>query len=212
MGQECTISAYQRVRIGEQCVIADRAMFIDFDHGVVEVERPIRAAGHLQARRRGRLQRLDRLRRLHPARRQRRRQLDRRHQLGGDQGRPRQRRRRRHPRPDHPHARGARGAALGATGRARPGGLDDDAAAARSPSALKRIVWLTMRRSRNSVCMARRRKTAIGGGCAEVRAQPLPLPPPRGDVAGRTRRARLAAPDRDRDARARAPAWPGSTR
>jgi acetyltransferase-like isoleucine patch superfamily enzyme len=45
MGQECTISAYQRVRIGEQCVIADRAMFIDFDHGVAEVERPIRVQG-----------------------------------------------------------------------------------------------------------------------------------------------------------------------
>jgi acetyltransferase-like isoleucine patch superfamily enzyme len=45
MGQECTISAYKRVRIGEQCVIADRAMFIDFDHGVVEVERPIRLQG-----------------------------------------------------------------------------------------------------------------------------------------------------------------------
>jgi acetyltransferase-like isoleucine patch superfamily enzyme len=45
IGQECTISAYQRVRIGEQCVIADRAMFIDFDHGVAEVERPIRVQG-----------------------------------------------------------------------------------------------------------------------------------------------------------------------
>ena len=45
IGQECTISAYQRVRIGEQCVIADRAMFIDFDHGVTEVERPIRVQG-----------------------------------------------------------------------------------------------------------------------------------------------------------------------
>ena len=45
IGQECTVSAYQRVRIGEQCVIADRAMFIDFDHGVVEVERPIRLQG-----------------------------------------------------------------------------------------------------------------------------------------------------------------------
>ena len=45
MGQECTISAYQRVRIGEECVIADRAMFIDFDHGIVEVERPIRLQG-----------------------------------------------------------------------------------------------------------------------------------------------------------------------
>ena len=45
LGQECTISAYQRVRIGEQCVIADRAMFIDFDHGIVEVERTIREQG-----------------------------------------------------------------------------------------------------------------------------------------------------------------------
>lgn len=45
MGQECTISAYQRVRIGAECVIADRTMFIDFDHGVVEVERPIRSQG-----------------------------------------------------------------------------------------------------------------------------------------------------------------------
>ncbi|HEX2265939.1 MAG TPA: acyltransferase [Solirubrobacterales bacterium] len=45
IGQECTISAYQRVRIGDECVIADRAMFIDFDHGVVEVERPIRLQG-----------------------------------------------------------------------------------------------------------------------------------------------------------------------
>jgi acetyltransferase-like isoleucine patch superfamily enzyme len=45
VGQECTISAYQHIRIGEQCVIADRAMFIDFDHGVVEVERPIRQQG-----------------------------------------------------------------------------------------------------------------------------------------------------------------------
>ena len=45
VGQEATISAYQRVVIGEQCVIADRAMFIDFDHGIVEVERPIRTQG-----------------------------------------------------------------------------------------------------------------------------------------------------------------------
>jgi acetyltransferase-like isoleucine patch superfamily enzyme len=45
MGQECTISAYQKVKIGRECVIADRVMFIDFDHGVVEVERPIRLQG-----------------------------------------------------------------------------------------------------------------------------------------------------------------------
>jgi acetyltransferase-like isoleucine patch superfamily enzyme len=45
LGQDCTISAYKHVRIGEQCVVADRAMFIDFDHGMVEVERPIRVQG-----------------------------------------------------------------------------------------------------------------------------------------------------------------------
>ncbi len=45
LGQECTISAYQRVRIGEQCVIADRAMFIDFDHSIAEVDQPIRIQG-----------------------------------------------------------------------------------------------------------------------------------------------------------------------
>ena len=68
IGQECTISAYQHVSIGRECIIADRVMLIDFDHGVTEVERPIRAAGHLQARRARRPQRLDRLRRVHPAR------------------------------------------------------------------------------------------------------------------------------------------------
>jgi acetyltransferase-like isoleucine patch superfamily enzyme len=45
LGQECTISAYQHVSIGRECVIADRVMLIDFDHGVVEVERPIRVQG-----------------------------------------------------------------------------------------------------------------------------------------------------------------------
>jgi acetyltransferase-like isoleucine patch superfamily enzyme len=45
LGQECTISAYRRVAIGEQCVVADRAMLIDFDHGMVEVERAIRHQG-----------------------------------------------------------------------------------------------------------------------------------------------------------------------
>ena len=45
MGQECTISAYQHVCIGRECIVADRVMLIDFDHGVVEVERPIRLQG-----------------------------------------------------------------------------------------------------------------------------------------------------------------------
>jgi acetyltransferase-like isoleucine patch superfamily enzyme len=45
IGQECTISAYQRVTIGREGILADRVMLIDFDHGVVEVERPIRLQG-----------------------------------------------------------------------------------------------------------------------------------------------------------------------
>ncbi len=45
MGQECTISAYQSVSIGRECIVADRVMLIDFDHGAVEVERPIRLQG-----------------------------------------------------------------------------------------------------------------------------------------------------------------------
>jgi acetyltransferase-like isoleucine patch superfamily enzyme len=49
LGQECTISAFQRVSIGRECVVADRVMLIDFDHGVVEVERPIRLQGIYKA-------------------------------------------------------------------------------------------------------------------------------------------------------------------
>ncbi|MGO9321895.1 MAG: acyltransferase [Solirubrobacteraceae bacterium] len=45
VGQDCTISAYQHVSIGRECIIADRVMLIDFDHGVTEVERPIRQQG-----------------------------------------------------------------------------------------------------------------------------------------------------------------------
>ncbi|CAB4942319.1 unannotated protein [freshwater metagenome] len=45
LGQECTITAFQHVSIGRECILADRVMLIDFDHGVVEVERPIREQG-----------------------------------------------------------------------------------------------------------------------------------------------------------------------
>ncbi len=45
IGQECTISAYQYVSIGRECILADRVMLIDFDHGVTEVERPVRLQG-----------------------------------------------------------------------------------------------------------------------------------------------------------------------
>jgi len=45
LGQECTISAFQHISIGRECVIADRVMLIDFDHGSAEVERPVRQQG-----------------------------------------------------------------------------------------------------------------------------------------------------------------------
>jgi acetyltransferase-like isoleucine patch superfamily enzyme len=45
LGQECTISAFQHVSIGRECIVADRVMLIDFDHGVTESERPIRLQG-----------------------------------------------------------------------------------------------------------------------------------------------------------------------
>ena len=75
LGQECTISAFQHVAIGRECIVADRVMLIDFDHGVVEVERPIRLQGIYKRDVNVGQQLLDRLRRLHPARRHGRRQL-----------------------------------------------------------------------------------------------------------------------------------------
>jgi acetyltransferase-like isoleucine patch superfamily enzyme len=45
IGQECTISAFRHVSIGRECIVADRCMFIDFDHGMVEVDRPVREQG-----------------------------------------------------------------------------------------------------------------------------------------------------------------------
>ncbi len=45
LGQECTISCYQHISIGRECIIADRTMMIDFDHCTAEVERPIREQG-----------------------------------------------------------------------------------------------------------------------------------------------------------------------
>lgn len=45
LGQDCTITAFQHVSIGRECILADRVMLIDFDHGVVETERPVRDQG-----------------------------------------------------------------------------------------------------------------------------------------------------------------------
>lgn len=45
VGQDCVWSVFQHVSIGRECIVADRVMFIDFDHAISEVERPIRAQG-----------------------------------------------------------------------------------------------------------------------------------------------------------------------
>ncbi|MGI8801096.1 MAG: acyltransferase [Solirubrobacteraceae bacterium] len=45
LGQECTITCFRRIKIGRDCIIADKVMMLDFDHGVVDVDRPIREQG-----------------------------------------------------------------------------------------------------------------------------------------------------------------------
>jgi acetyltransferase-like isoleucine patch superfamily enzyme len=45
LGQECTLSCYQHISIGRECIVADRAMLIDFDHAFGDVERPTRLQG-----------------------------------------------------------------------------------------------------------------------------------------------------------------------
>jgi acetyltransferase-like isoleucine patch superfamily enzyme len=46
VGHGCKIRSHEgTVSIGRECVIADRVMLIDFDHGMVEVDRPIRLQG-----------------------------------------------------------------------------------------------------------------------------------------------------------------------
>ena len=113
IGQECTISAYQHVSIGRECIIADRVMLIDFDHGVTEVERPIRVQGIYK-----RDVRVGHnvwigygacvLRGVAVGD-----NSDHRHQLGRDQRRARERRRRGRAGAGDPHARGAALDALG---------------------------------------------------------------------------------------------------
>ncbi|MFT4034412.1 MAG: acyltransferase [Patulibacter sp.] len=45
VGQECTFSAYESISLGRECIVADRSMFIDFDHAVMLIETPIRQQG-----------------------------------------------------------------------------------------------------------------------------------------------------------------------
>lgn len=48
LGNECTLSCYQRIQIGRECIIADHTMMIDFDHIITDVERPMREQGILK--------------------------------------------------------------------------------------------------------------------------------------------------------------------
>lgn len=45
VGQECTFSTYESISLGRECIVADRSMFIDFDHAVMMIETPIRQQG-----------------------------------------------------------------------------------------------------------------------------------------------------------------------
>lgn len=45
LGEEITFSTYEEISIGRECVIADRAMFIDFDHITTDPEQAIRKQG-----------------------------------------------------------------------------------------------------------------------------------------------------------------------
>lgn len=45
VGQECTFSTYESISVGRECIVADRSMFIDFDHAVMMIESPIRQQG-----------------------------------------------------------------------------------------------------------------------------------------------------------------------
>ena len=45
VGQETTFSAYESISLGRECIVADRSMFIDFDHAVMQIESPIRQQG-----------------------------------------------------------------------------------------------------------------------------------------------------------------------
>ncbi|MGB3953578.1 MAG: acyltransferase [Solirubrobacterales bacterium] len=45
LGEEITFSTYEHISVGRECVIADRVMFIDFDHRIDNVEQAIRKQG-----------------------------------------------------------------------------------------------------------------------------------------------------------------------
>jgi acetyltransferase-like isoleucine patch superfamily enzyme len=45
LGERCVIAAHERVEVGAGAQLDDEVVLIDFDHGVADVERPIRLQG-----------------------------------------------------------------------------------------------------------------------------------------------------------------------
>jgi acetyltransferase-like isoleucine patch superfamily enzyme len=42
LGERCVVAAHERVEVGAGARLADEVVLIDFDHGIADVERPIR--------------------------------------------------------------------------------------------------------------------------------------------------------------------------
>jgi acetyltransferase-like isoleucine patch superfamily enzyme len=42
LGERCVVAAHERVEVGAGAVLDDEVVLIDFDHGIADVERPIR--------------------------------------------------------------------------------------------------------------------------------------------------------------------------
>ena len=42
LGERCVVAAHERVEVGEEAVLGDEVVLIDFDHDVGDVERPVR--------------------------------------------------------------------------------------------------------------------------------------------------------------------------
>jgi len=47
LGERCVIAAHERVEVGAGARLDDEVVLIDFDHGVADVERPVRLQGVL---------------------------------------------------------------------------------------------------------------------------------------------------------------------
>jgi acetyltransferase-like isoleucine patch superfamily enzyme len=49
LGERCVVAAHERVEVGAGATLADEVVLIDFDHGIADVERPVRLQGLVTA-------------------------------------------------------------------------------------------------------------------------------------------------------------------